>query len=477
MTFKITSLILMIFLLASCGEKKASSVVSLKILKGNELANGALLDGGVLLMGRSEDGKNSFRTGVQGTDNVDLELPKGRWEFVAVAWQGDGPMTGDNRCSYSGFIDLKDDQAKVSFDLAKEYCKKDFNGRQFANPNHMDASGKFFNFRPVMCLDDSPPSVVCNVGVNTTLLQSYRVVYKADMSGQVNGNLKPLISNCLPLVGGDTTTLPVTDNTNDNPLKVAIRFYKNASCNNEVNLAYNFSEGILNYLNLPDWSLVNYSSPYTNFYVNPGVKFNAEIINPATLTMTGLTYGAYQAFSSTTLNYNVSLAPSANVEMFCLTTNTFCNDAEWEQIGLLGTSVANNLTSEGNNNIYLFYKTKAGVVSNTPSASQVYYDPTSPEKTDMPIVVDSLGHIDVSWTTGDSSSFYRWVVQICSNASCSTVVTSQVGTSFSSKTIPFTDSVHLTSLTNGNTYYVRVKTVDIFSRVSFSNINSFTLVK
>ena len=109
----VSKLILFLILLISaisCGPKKAESLsVKLNVFKSNITA-AAALNGGVVIVGRSEDGLDAFRVGLMDVNqDLSLNLKKGKWEFAAIAWEGNnGPVTGKNRCAYTGFVVLKD---------------------------------------------------------------------------------------------------------------------------------------------------------------------------------------------------------------------------------------------------------------------------------------------------------------------------------------------------------------------------------
>lgn len=458
----------MSLILLSCSNKNASSVVNLKIIKGNAFAGGASVDGGILLMGRSEDGRNSFRTGLLQSENIELDLAKGRWEFAAISWQGsNGVMTGDNRCSYTGFIDLKDDQASVTFNLNMGNCKSTFNGRDFADSNFIESSGKFFNFKPRLCLDETLDSPKCSNASNPSTLGSYRIVYAGEARGMVEGRINPLVSSCFVVNGAISSNIPVTGNTFDNPLKPKIKFYKNSTCENASALEYSFDQSILD-TTLPDWSSVVDRSPDTLFLINPGAKFDSEAFIPSTIIFNGEYADGFHYFKDSLITFNISGIP-ANVSMFCATLSE-CSINDWHSINLLNTPILiPGLTTDDTYPLKVFYKTVAGVVG-THRTDSFRYDTTPPSPTDLPYIAPGSGGIDVTWTTGDSSAFKQWIVQLCSDSSCSTVVKNKSEFNFFSKTTSFSTS-ELANLTSGN-YYARVKTIDLFNRFNYSSIST-----
>ena len=469
MKFQIAALILMTLFLTSCGGKKDSSVVNLKLIKGAVAANGTTLNGGILLMGRSEDGKNSFRTGVMAADNVELDLPKGRWEFAAIAWLGtNGVMTGDNRCSYSGFVDLKDDQATVNFNLTMSNCVSTFNGSDFADSDYMNASGKFFDFTPTMCLDQTPGSAKCNNSVNASTLHTYQIAYKADMKGLVGGRIDPLTSQCFFINDVYKTSIPVTDNANENPLKPTIKFYKNTTCSGAADLTYNFDQSVLDTV-LPNWSSITPSGSNAMFYVNPGSYFDAEVYPPEAITFNGLLVNDKSYFDTAAISFTIPNVPS-NVKEFCATLSV-CTDSDWRPIQSLGMPVDLGIAlSDNSYQLIVFYKSQSGVVSGS-SVGTFYHDAYAPMLVGKPTVSPSVSTINIAWFNGDSSAFKQWVVQICTDPSCSSPpVFEKALYDFNIKATYLTKAGDLVSLADG-TYYARVKTIDVFNRYAYGMIS------
>lgn len=473
MKFQTITLILMTIMLVSCGEKKASSVVNLKLIKGAIATNGTSLNGGILLMGRSEDGKNSFRTGVVGTDNVELDLPKGRWEFAAIAWQGiNGVMTGDNRCSYSGFVDLRDDQATVNFNLTMANCINTFNGNDFADSDYINASGKFFDFTPTICLDQTPYSAKCNNSVNASTLHTYRIVYKADKKGDVGGRIDPLASQCFYVNDAKKTSIPVTDNANDNPLKPTISFYKNAYCDGVPALAYNFDQSVLETV-LPDWRSIVPSGSNAMFYVNPGPLFDSEQFTASNVIFGGEYYAGMYYFDSAMIRFTIpALSPS--VEMFCATVQASCNDNDWLPVIRLGTPVyIQGLGGDGSYQIRVFLKTIAGIVGGEKLA-QFNMDTIAPSSAIVPTLVQSGSSLIVNWVNGDTSAFKQWIVQLCTDPACANVIANKNDFNHLSRSHEIISNDNGEPIQSGQ-YYGRIKTIDIFNRFSYSPI-SYALI-
>ena len=167
MAVRISTLLVMVFLLAACSAKKEKVPVKLKLFQSNMIA--ALnLSGGIVVVGKSETEADHFRFAVSDSDqNITLDLKKGKWEFMAVGWTGtSGPFTGDNKCAYSGVIDLKDSEATVSLNLTMANCLKPFSNNVFADTSAQRADGNFFKLKPVICYNSVLTTDNCHSSVN-----------------------------------------------------------------------------------------------------------------------------------------------------------------------------------------------------------------------------------------------------------------------------------------------------------------------
>lgn len=470
MLTKVLTLILLTFIVTSCGDKKAVSSVKLKLFQSNVVTGTTPIpmEGGVLLMGKSEDGLNSFRTGVIDlSKEISLTLIKGRWEFAAVSWSGgNGPLTGDNRCAYTGFVDLKDSEVSVSFNLSSSRCLSTFNGRQFSSPDYRLATGRFLDFIPVMCFDNSanPASEQCKTYTQSTNIASYRIIYNSEQKGQVTGEVLPLASQCLPLNAAPRARIPVTDTGTDSPFGVRIVFYIDSSCGVSV-FAGDFHDGIKD-SQLPFWSQSGFVAGYYSYlFINPGQQFNNAAAEPRGLILNGLMINGVATFPAPQLSYSIPSHP-ANAVSMCLTTSSTCSSGDWRALDLSG-NVSVNL-ADGAYVLKLFYKTVSGVVSTTPSYANFNLDTTAP----MAPIVNAGGlsnasmttGVNVVWTSPDVSSFDHYQVDICSDVTCTSIRATYTQTSLSPMEHKFVTINP--NLTLGETICMRVMVFDKFARTN-----------
>lgn len=465
---KVIALLLLSLLAVSCGEKKGMSSVKLKLFQSS-ITTGTDMSGGILLMGRSEDGLNSFRTSIaSSSESLSMDLAKGRWEFAAVAWSNtNGPMTGDNRCAYSGFVDLKDTEVNVTFNMTQERCLTSFNGNQFSDSSFMTSSGKFLEFYPIMCNTNVANAANCYSGSNPTSIVAYRIVYKSEAKGLAAGSFAALSSNCLGVSTSVRARVPVISGSNGSPLKVTLQLFKNAACDGSPELSYDFNNGIAG-TQLPIWSqVVAQSTYYSYLYLNPGAQYDMMPVNPGTFNLISPVNIGGPVFNSNTYSYVVSTIPE-NVSEVCFTVDTVCPAGKWVPKSLLTANfMLDTMLTDGTYYMKLFYKTVSQVESTTPAEALFSIDITPPV---APVInnpsASVTNGINVSWSSTDESVFDRWIVYICSDDSCGTYLGSKEIYDFNTKSVIITSSDFYNSgtISLGQSYCVYVKAMDAFMR-------------
>lgn len=471
MLTKVLTLILLTFIVTSCGDKKAVSSVKLKLFQSNVVTGTTPIpiEGGVLLMGKSEDGLNSFRTGVVDlSKEISLTLVKGRWEFAAVSWSGgNGALTGDNRCAYTGFVDLKDSEVSVSFNLSTSRCASTFNGRQFSSPDYSLATGKFLDFIPVMCFDNSAntSNEQCKSYMQLTNIVSYRIIYNSELKGQVAGVVLPLSSQCLPLTTAPRARIPVTDTGTDSPFGVRIVFYSDSSCGVPV-FAGDFHDGIKDSQH-SFWSQTGFVAGYYSYlFINPGQLFNTAAAEPRGLTLNGLMIDSVASFPTPQISYTIPSHP-ANASSMCLTASSTCTNSDWIPLSLSGFVTMSS--NDGPYTLKLFYKSFAGVISVAPVSANFNLD-TTPL---IPPVLNTSGGIsnaslttgvNLVWTSTDLSSFDHYKIDACSDMACTTIRATYNQTSPTPMEHKF--SAISPTLVLGETICLRVTAFDKFGRFS-----------
>jgi len=469
---KVIALLLLSLLAVSCGQKKSTSSVKLKLFQSS-ITTGADMSGGILLMGRSADGLNSFRTSVGSmTESLSLDLAKGRWEFAAVGWTNvNGPMTGENRCAYTEFVDLKETDVNVTFNLSQSRCLTDFNGNQFSDSNYLTSAGKFLEFSPVMCNVNTAGDPGCMYPSNPTSIMSYKITYRPEVKGLVTGNFKGLSSNCLVIASSIRARIPVTSDINGSPLKVSLSFFKNLNCDGNPELNYDFHNGIANN-QLPVWNhVVSQSSYYSYLYLNPGMQYDLAEVNPGSfiLNSAGNLNGGIPAFMSNQINYVLPGMP-ANVSEVCFTLESSCPANKWIPAQFLtGNLILDGGVPDGNYVLKLYYKTMAQVVSSTFAEAAFIVDSTPlapPVFSGNPAA--TLSSMSAAWSATDQSLFSYWKAYVCSDASCSSIIGMKQINDFNTKYVIFNAGEITGGLNLGQSYCVMVKGYDLFNRPSAS---------
>lgn len=205
--------ILFIFLLSllifSCGKKGETSKAKFKIFSGNltDSEVQSIFPGGLLVLGRSKDGLQSFTLGYQA--GLELNLKKGDWEFATVGWMGANPLEGNQQCSFQ-HSDIQFDSATISFNMSKQACLAlaGDNQNRFTDPLFYDfLSGTYNGFKKLQ-LKTCPDLLTNCTGAAQVAPFSFNVDIPAMTKG-VSLNLLPkgLISNC---VSGGTSISNIT---------------------------------------------------------------------------------------------------------------------------------------------------------------------------------------------------------------------------------------------------------------------------
>lgn len=114
-----TFLFILLFLLlaVSCSGKNPSKT-SFKLEVTSQGLNSA---GGLVIFGKEQKGDRFAR--VVSTESVQVDIPKGTWDFGAIAWDGvNGNMTGVVICASQTGVSIADDSATVNLTLTNAHC-------------------------------------------------------------------------------------------------------------------------------------------------------------------------------------------------------------------------------------------------------------------------------------------------------------------------------------------------------------------
>lgn len=220
--------ILISLLAASCSQKAKQTNVKLSL--GKIFGSGSFMYGGVLLMGHTIDDQEGFTTFIlNASTDLQLDLKKGKWEFLAIGWQGAEPngnienfLTGNHQCGYVGPIDLNNDQTNISFNLSYDGCMRVPNhGAVLASSSFMGntananvnqflqlevLSCKTVDYVNKRCLNDSGTPSDTSYGLTRSVRFAIEGNYK---SAAGNRSLPGFLTTCYPTATGDTGGLNI----------------------------------------------------------------------------------------------------------------------------------------------------------------------------------------------------------------------------------------------------------------------------
>ncbi len=472
MILRLFTLLLLSACLASCGSKKGTVPVKIKILQSGITNGSVTLAGGILIMGKSEDSANSFRLGVPSSNtDLTLDLVKGRWEFAAVGWTGgDGILSGTNTCAYTGFIDLKDTDATVNFNFTQARCATPFNGRPFSEHLNGSVAGQFLKLFPVPCYKSTVAdlnSTNCSTSPSGSEIQSnllsFKVVYDGEKKGQVVGLASPLISKCFGVFQGQYPYVPMTSTATDSPLGFSLQFFTDSACAG-VPVSISLRNGaLLNDLQFPN-IFTPYSNLYSYFFFRPGAIHDVRVPDSS---LSSLSIAAQYVNSSYYINvssagYNITGHPESAVEM-CLTEAGSCSGADW--IPLSANGVFNFTPGNGVKTVKLFHRNVNGIVSTT-YAQFVVNAVVTPLALSTPIENVQPSYINLGWTLASpigNDLIMSSRLKICDTSACGIIYFDQFNVpNLLTGTVQVLGSALISSIPPSSTLYAKLEVTDIF---------------
>ena len=273
MALKNLLVITFLVLFSACSKKNATVPVKLNFFKSSIATDGSL-NGGIILMGQSEDGVESFRVGLASPDQgFALDLKKGKWAFTAVGWSGEsGIMTGKTRCAYSGDVDLKEADASVNFNLSESRCLSSFGkaNHTFSENNFRFTAGGFNTFQPVLCFDETLNLANCEPTSNFSIYKSYKVTYSSEKKGALVSDLSDLSSACQIVGSAPVLTLPIGDDSGNSPLGFNVIFYPAVNCTG-TSISENFNSSLKNGIKNSSSRGLESSSNNNYLFINLGI--------------------------------------------------------------------------------------------------------------------------------------------------------------------------------------------------------------
>lgn len=476
MILRVLTLMLLTLVLVSCGEKKSTVPVKLKILQSGITSGAIALNGGILIMGKSEDKLNSFRLGVgSSSTEISLDLVKGKWEFAAIGWVGgSGILTDSNKCAYTGFVDLTEAESVVNFNFTTARCAQSFNGRAFSNAAFLSEAvpGEFFKFNPVLCYESTVANMnntYCDVSANPSNLSSFRIVYPGEIKGQVTGKLTSLVSGCFTVMGGIYPSLPMTSLGSDSPLGFELQFFTNDVCGGAP-VNYSFKGGAINNYSAPvTHSFLPYSSYYTYFFMNPGPLHDARVPNSLSTLMniTSAVLGGVNYYvNNQNVTYTISTPHPESARQMCLTETT-CTAEDWRPLTNSGTFTL--LAGDGAHTIKLFHRNVFGDVSVSPSTATVNLVTTNMSFSSLGFSENPGISVTPNWigASVNDELVLNTRLRMCDTSACAVVYLDLIGgLVLSSGNVQIIPSMLIASIPTG-ALYIKMEITDIFGATQY----------
>lgn len=462
MTVRILTLLIFTFILSACSGGKSSVPVKLKLFQGS-MISALNLSGGVVVVGRSENDEDSFRFAVADSDqNISLDLKKGKWEFMAIGWTGtSGPFTGENKCAYSGIVDLKDTEAAVSLNLSQARCLTPFANNLFSESTLQNSAGKFFKMQPVLCYNSTLNAVNCPVGTNLSKFLSYKTFIRADFKGTVKGSLPSMNSACHLISSPGSQLLPAFPATQDIDLGLEIVLYSATDCSGDQ-YAFNFGD-----------SLLSYSSTVSRaaYYADDAPEFLNLFLDPGAGTQNAnnvlIASGAAAINAAATSIAFDPLSPGV-VDICFSETNNGGTCSPW----INSTTSPQAFSLSGGDSVktvYMFAR-NADLVAYAVGQDSIVFDTSLPTVGTIGSYVSAYttGSINLNWGSWNDLSPLTYDVQICSDSPCTTSCVAVI-------TGHNSNSYNWTSGGTDGAKYVCVRATDSLGHVSaYTSTGSFT---
>lgn len=143
-----TLLIILVLLLSvSCSGKKPSKT-SFKLEMTNQGLNSA---GGLVIFGKEQKGGRFAR--IVSSESVQVEIPKGTWNFGAIAWDGTAgmPISGLVICASQNGVSIDADEVTVNLTLNNGHC---FDPAFSTDEGKLITPNEAKSFTPQFCEDD-----------------------------------------------------------------------------------------------------------------------------------------------------------------------------------------------------------------------------------------------------------------------------------------------------------------------------------
>lgn len=270
---KLFALMLMTFLLASCGGGKSTATLS--ISRGMVLANTSF-SGGIYITGVKTDGSQRFASAITTGNTANVSIAFGMWNLKVVGWDGGTMHTGTPYCKYLANFDFNTEGQSLEITTSTAECFATHDQISGTNQHVTSHSGPFRNLVVSTCGAHYNPSSTsdtiawgytddCVTGGYPLEFQKKYAYFKLHLENEyIDGTRSPgITSSCLSAqLLTQTVKFP-------NRMPVTMKFYADNSCTTEVD-SFRFKKGMDFALSegrnvdLFDWSV---TADTNNFFV------------------------------------------------------------------------------------------------------------------------------------------------------------------------------------------------------------------
>lgn len=259
----------------SCGTGGGSSSTSFNVTMGAAITGTVNQNGGLVIVGRNNTTNESIALGYRANEDMRITLSNGLWEFAAVGWAGEPGLgasaqifTGENRCGYSGLIELGGGDVNVNLTLNKNNCSQTFaDGEKFAAPSYIEPIGQFKKMllRSCLHLPGTISGTSCDGagGSPVGLTQSYQIVLGAPSSPEFT-HKKALSSSCQTINPATASDIRLPyGNLSGSPFTIKILSFSEPSCSGNP-VVYEIKDGLFKGQTIPNMSVKTDSTIYSN---------------------------------------------------------------------------------------------------------------------------------------------------------------------------------------------------------------------
>ena len=344
-------LLAILFALLSCGEKGETAKTNFNLKLGAAVTTPAAFTGGLLLTGRRTDGSQKFMLAL--TNELELTLQKGAWEFATIAWTAPiagKKMTGPHICSYQQ-VEIRDDNQSVTFNMNLNNCHSASVGQPnaFSESQYysiLNSGSSTIGFKRLALLECSTIDIdgSCSMAYGSSTFQSYKIVIPSFAVGIQASSVQDL-SECGAFSSGtDFSNFQIPIGGANGFIRTNIKMFQNSSCieSGSSTSSYSYAKGFANAV--PNYSMLSpsFDPTLSNAYFNYISQWNAGGI----VSTTGRLKGDLLLITATS-----TTVPPANTGDY-----VYFNGTSFQQLPATGINIVDGKVYFNDQNVYMFIK-------------------------------------------------------------------------------------------------------------------------